>query len=44
MSLAEYAFVTLTDAASGTEAFADWLIGPEGQAILEEFGFRPPAT
>jgi molybdate transport system substrate-binding protein len=42
--LADYAFVTLTDAASGTEAFADWLVGPEGQAILEEFGFRPPAT
>jgi molybdate transport system substrate-binding protein len=42
--LAEYAFVTLTDAASGTDAFADWLVGPEGQAILEEFGFRPPAT
>jgi molybdate transport system substrate-binding protein len=42
--LAEYAFVTLTDAAGGTAAFADWLVGPDGQAILEEFGFRPPAT
>ena len=42
--LAEYAFVILADAADGTDAFADWLLGSDGRAILEEFGFRPPAT
>jgi molybdate transport system substrate-binding protein len=42
--LAEYAFVTLADAGESTDAFADWLVGPDGQAILQEFGFRPPAT
>jgi len=42
--LAEYAFVVLADASESTDAFADWLAGPDAQAILEEFGFRPPAT
>jgi len=39
--VAEYAFVILRDADPGTEAFAHWLTGPDGQAILEQSGFRP---
>ena len=38
--VAEYAFVILRDADPATEAFADWLTGPDGQAILERSGFR----
>jgi len=38
--VAEYAFVILRDADPATEAFADWLTGPDGQAILEQSGFR----
>ena len=26
------------------KAFLDWLAGPDGQAILAEFGFLPPAS
>ncbi len=26
------------------KAFLDWLAGPEGQAVLAEFGFLPPAS
>jgi molybdate transport system substrate-binding protein len=40
--VAEYASVTLADAAEGTVEFASWLGGPEALAILEELGFRPP--
>ena len=36
-----YAFVIVEDAAPETTAFADWLVGPEEQAILEEHGFLP---
>jgi molybdate transport system substrate-binding protein len=39
--IAEYAFVVLRGSGPATEAFADWLIGPDGQAVLERFGFRP---
>jgi len=38
--VAEYAYVILKDADPATHAFADWLTGPDGQAILEQFGFR----
>jgi molybdate transport system substrate-binding protein len=39
--VAQYAFVILDEADPATQAFADWLTGSEGQAILEDFGFRP---
>ena len=42
--IAEYAFVILRDADPATEAFAAWLTGPDGQAILERFGFRPAGS
>jgi molybdate transport system substrate-binding protein len=38
--VAEYAYVILEDADPATQAFAAWLTGPDGQAILEQFGFR----
>ena len=30
--------------ADAAQAFLDWLAGPDGQAILAEFGFLPPAS
>ena len=29
---------------AAAQAFLDWLAGPDGQAILAEFGFLPPAS
>ena len=42
--VAQYAFVILEDADPATQAFADWLTGADGQAILERFGFRPASA
>ena len=36
-----YAFVVMDDAAPEARAFADWLVGPTAQAILEAHGFLP---
>jgi len=42
--VAEYAYVIVKGADPATRAFAEWLTGPDGQAILEQFGFRPADT
>jgi molybdate transport system substrate-binding protein len=41
---ATYAGVVVKDSANpdAARAFLDWLVGPEGQAILAGFGFLPP--
>ena len=41
---ATYPLVTLRDALNpvGAEAFVAFLLGEEGQTILERFGFGPP--
>jgi molybdate transport system substrate-binding protein len=41
---ATYAGVVVKDSANpdAARAFLDWLVGPEGQAILTGFGFFPP--
>jgi molybdate transport system substrate-binding protein len=41
---ATYAGVVVKDSANpdAARAFLDWLVGPEGQAILTGFGFLPP--
>jgi len=40
--VAEYAVVTIDDAAAGASDFVTWLLGGEAQAILAEHGFRSP--
>ena len=40
--LAEYAVVTVADAAPGAADFAGWLLGGTAQTILASHGFRPP--
>ena len=39
--LAEYAVVTVADAAPGAADFVAWLLGDAAQGILESHGFRP---
>ena len=39
---ARYGFTTLKGAAPGAKAFADYLLSPDGQAILASYGFLPP--
>ena len=42
--LAEYPIASVKTSANPDvdEAFIDFLLGPEGQAILAEYGFGPP--
>lgn len=42
--VAEYPIAGVADGpnATGGEAFIDFVLSPDGQAILAEFGFRPP--
>jgi phosphate transport system substrate-binding protein len=34
-------FYTFGDASPGAQAFIDFLVGPEGQEVAEEYGFIP---
>jgi molybdate transport system substrate-binding protein len=40
--LAEYAVVTMADAATGAADVVEWLLGETAQEILASYGFRPP--
>ena len=39
---ADYGLIVLNDAPAGAQALADYILSPEGQAVLADYGFDTP--